>query len=99
MLSPPSRRRGLKFSFLRYLNPAESVASLAEAWIEIPDEWNYIVNDVSPPSRRRGLKLNLSHYMRRTQVVASLAEAWIEIVPGRCWIQSHNCRLPRGGVD
>ena len=34
--SPPSRRRGLKYTKIGGYTPAEDVASLAEAWIEMP---------------------------------------------------------------
>ena len=56
ILSPPSRRRGLKsklmINFIIHLH----VASFAEAWIEIVMITNSPIRDVSPPSRRRGLK-------------------------------------------
>ena len=54
--SPPTRRRGLKLSWLREHGAAEEVASHAEAWIETrcwtPCAWPA----ASPPTRRRGLK-------------------------------------------
>ena len=56
LLSPPSRRRGLKFRFL-LLAITDNVASFSEAWIEID---NLMLSSYSappsPPSRRRGLK-------------------------------------------
>ena len=79
MLSPPSRRRGLKFILTLILKVDFYVASLAEAWIEIfttVAAWMWVE---SPPSRRRGLKLLTFLQFLRVQVVASLAEAWIEI--------------------
>ena len=59
----------------------ESVASFAEAWIEIvvPTVTTQIPSR-SPPSRRRGLKYpKFSPSFSQIQRVASFAEAWIEI--------------------
>ena len=40
LLSPPSRRRGLKFLFIYTLYNTLNVASFAEAWIEICGMFN-----------------------------------------------------------
>ena len=55
--SPPSRRRGLKFTKEDELLAAH-VASFAEAWIEISVHVSYSFLILSPPSRRRGLKFS-----------------------------------------
>ena len=57
----------------------EVVASLAEAWIEIPHCCTDPPGHRSPPSRRRGLKCPYEADDFGVEVVASLAEAWIEI--------------------
>ena len=78
MLSPPSRRRGLKLCKLHSVPMGLLVASLAEAWIETSDTVCPMYCSRSPPSRRRGLKPG-KHYAEKTRKeVASLAEAWIE---------------------
>ena len=76
--SPPSRRRGLKYTILGTSSWLR-VASFAEAWIEIIKSAIARYSFASPPSRRRGLKSfwKAKHLFR--QVVASFAEAWIEI--------------------
>ena len=56
----------------------ESVASFAEAWIEIKCLASFASYEVSPPSRRRGLKFSFSPNAL-IFTVASFAEAWIEI--------------------
>ena len=38
--SPPSRRRGLKSSFLPVVDRCHCVASFSEAWIEIGTVWS-----------------------------------------------------------
>ena len=55
-MSPPSRRRGLKFYFFPVDCAVVSVASFAEAWIEIDMLTYACIGILSPPSRRRGLK-------------------------------------------
>ena len=100
MLSPPSRRRGLKYTKIGGYTPAEEVASLAEAWIEI--YFLQTINAVqlpSPPSRRRGLKFDIVTSKRAHDSVASLAEAWIEISSAVDFHTFSLSRLPRGGVD
>ena len=99
MLSPPSRRRGLKFPAKPKKIQEINVASLAEAWIEIvgttPDHKKYWESAlegerVEIPVRER------TEWRRK---VASLAEAWIEITTGQTTLQTILRRLPRGGVD
>ena len=55
ILSPPSRRRGLK-SPLWHIPHLTPVASFTEAWIEIEAATLDGETLGSPPSRRRGLK-------------------------------------------
>ena len=77
--SPPSRRRGLKYHLLWISTHSVSVASLAEAWIEITSVKSEAYSPLSPPSRRRGLKYMVGRFIMMWLEVASLAEAWIEI--------------------
>ena len=57
LMSPPSRRRGLKTSKCTFICASIIVASFAEAWIEkISVRPAFINLPASPPSRRRGLK-------------------------------------------
>ena len=79
MLSPPSRRRGLKSDAYGMDQAARLVASLAEAWIEITSVKSEAYSPLSPPSRRRGLKYMVGRFIMMWLEVASLAEAWIEI--------------------
>ena len=58
-LSPPSRRRGLKYTKFKTIMERNLVASFSEAWIEIYIANNNYRKSVSPPSRRRGLKYQL----------------------------------------
>ena len=65
LLSPPSRRRGLKLlsGCLPRIGPW--VASFAEAWIEILLSSSRLCRCIpSPPSRRRGLKFFLPPLLR-----------------------------------
>ena len=78
--SPPSRRRGLKSPLPPKPSVPVTVASFAEAWIEIVTVRDSFVKRTSPPSRRRGLKLFPDSQRGAMQVVASFAEAWIEIL-------------------
>ena len=56
-----------------------TVASLAEAWIEMTKKSLMIVSDQSLPLRKRGLKFASNNQISTKGAVASLAEAWIEI--------------------
>ena len=56
-----------------------TVASLAEAWIEIVHADDYRQLYQSLPSRKRGLKCFSIRKAAFLTLVASLAEAWIEI--------------------
>ena len=56
VMSPPSRRRGLKILKKKYGN-IRKVASFAEAWIEKSHKIRHKYRCWSPPSRRRGLKI------------------------------------------
>ena len=99
LLSPPSRRRGLKLlsGCLPRIGPW--VASFAEAWIEILLSSSRLCRCIpSPPSRRRGLKYSVTPEKLLT-VVASFAEAWIEISGVDSPFKGMKCRLLRGGVD
>ena len=78
---------------------AVSVASLAEAWIEI----FWVPADGMVPMVASLAEAWIEIGRRRCIIirtgVASLAEAWIEIIGlySRCSVASS--RLPRGGVD
>ena len=61
ILSPPSRRRGLKYNDKRRLFRWKHVASFSEAWIEITNCLKDHLQYRSPPSRRRGLKFLHMH--------------------------------------
>ena len=78
--SPPSRRRGLKFCHNYHPKCKHTVASFAEAWIEIVEPFTNFHAIKSPPSRRRGLKLISNQTIWVRFPVASFAEAWIEIL-------------------
>ena len=70
--SPPSRRRGLKSYMIDYISYCESVASFAEAWIEILHKIRHKYRCWSPPSRRRGLKysmLSTSSFVRQRRLL------------------------------
>ena len=98
MLSPPSRRRGLKSLYIFNYKVRKIVASLAEAWIEIHTLTKDTQTFQSPPSRRRGLK-----YIHKGNDSGGR-----ESPPSRRrGLKSHTGvssewmtrRLPRGGVD
>ena len=77
--SPPSRRRGLKYDFIKHsINPFY-VASFSEAWIEMRRVACVCRKLWSPPSRRRGLKFPCKVEDLPDEKVASFSEAWIEI--------------------
>ena len=78
MLSPPSRRRGLKHSCRTVQhNGSRSPPSRRRGLKRMMYNGGYMTFE-SPPSRRRGLKHPFRIRIRERRVVASLAEAWIE---------------------
>ena len=77
--SPPSRRRGLKYTSCGHMVILALVASLAEAWIEISR-----LPARSRPSNVASLaeawiEIATIPLTNTAMVVASLAEAWIEM--------------------
>ena len=69
----------MKFLLLLVFVRLFSVASFAEAWIEINKAGRCRIVSESPPSRRRGLKCECEE-RGIPYIVASFAEAWIEIL-------------------
>ena len=85
IMSPPSRRRGLKFaqaglSADEQMSPPSRRRGLkfAQAGLSADEQ-------MSPPSRRRGLKFCNKYKVSTTIGVASFTEAWIEIGERNLW--------------
>ena len=97
MLSPPSRRRGLK-SCIQLLCHRLFVASFAEAWIEIYFETDKTKKPQSPPSRRRGLKYSYLYYMLDDSVSPPSRRRGLKYFFNSLLVILF-CRLLRGGVD
>ncbi len=77
--SPPSRRRGLKWTVSRnHFGICASPPSRRRG-LKFDEYADYYPTGSSPPSRRRGLKSVSGCGIVPCTVVASLAEAWIEI--------------------
>ena len=81
-MSPPSRRRGLKFSYRKkaisaILSPPSRRRGLKYHRLQC---FRYVQG--SPPSRRRGLKFITMYLCLVLHIVASFAEAWIEMSQG-----------------
>ena len=61
-----------------------AVAPLVGAWIEIPDEWNYCINDVQvAPLVGAWIEITWNGTLSRRGEVAPLVGAWIEIIRTR----------------
>ena len=79
ILSPPSRRRGLKFKRFANLYTVFLVASFAEAWIEIADNFSNPILGLVASFAEAWIEIcDISPALISLQV-ASFAEAWIEI--------------------
>ena len=77
--SPPSRRRGLKYSIRSNNHARHKVASLAEAWIEICGRCTASCYASVASLTEAWIEIFQICVLVSSNLVASLAEAWIEI--------------------
>ena len=97
VLSPPSRRRGLK-SFTGTLRMIYHVASFAEAWIEILNCRHAATIRLSPPSRRRGLKYLRQYHQENKKRSPPSRRRGLKFL-SYSFRSKFQRRLLRGGVD
>ena len=77
--SPPSRRRGLKLAWRHYRKRLKTVASFAEAWIEISFLTTTSRQKLVASFAEAWIEIMQNGWNYVKQQVASFAEAWIEI--------------------
>ena len=76
-----------------------SVASLADAWIEIPAVVNPTRLAIVASLADAWIEIEAQGQLLNAYLVASLADAWIEISTGMMFTPSMSSRIPRGCVD